>query len=204
MIPRDDVFSLDEKNPFVIDDKKIGESLDKAVKEKEIDPKTQAIIDAFLADLGRLNDPNVTYNEKLDLIIDLKTRIVPIVFAELFQEKPNADISLIASRASFALKEAASIIIKKRETEVTDDINPYSPKFQKAFFMFIELFHKVMMENGADEIMINNVFGSLSRVLLGWEEQVVKSLKSVSSKALEKIENPFIAKFKDSLKEPTK
>jgi len=50
------------------------------------------------------------------------------------------------------------------------------------------------------------VFSTMSTKLLGWEEVLNKSLKSISSKALEKIENPFIASFKESLKvqEPEK
>lgn len=200
--PSKDV-SLDEPNPFISDPLK--KKISKVARA--LDPEAAKKLESFKKDLDKLNDVNLPYNEKLDLIIDLKTRIVPVVFKELFEEDPNPDISLIASRASFALKEAAAIIIKKRESEVTDDINPFSPKFQKAFFMFIELFHKVSIENGLDEITVNNIFSSLSTKLLGWEEQIVKSMKSVSSKALEKIENPFILKFKESLKvvdEPVK
>ncbi len=187
--------SLNDPNPFIGD---MGKK--KSVPMNIVDPNAQAILDSFKTDIEKLNDANMPYNEKLDLIIDLKTRLVPVVFKELYTNFPNPDISLIASRASFALKEAAAIIIKKRESEITDEINPFSPKFQKAFYMFLELFHKVLQENSVDEITINNIFSTMSTKLLGWEEVLNKSLKSISSKALEKIENPFIAKFKEELK----
>lgn len=190
-----DDISLNEQNPF------IGEDVKKKLKPRnEVPADAQQKLDAFQKDIERLNDPNMPYNEKLDLIIELKTRIVPLVFKELYASFPNPEISLIASRASFALKEAAAIIIKKRESEVTNEINPFSPKFQKAFYWIIELFHQVLVENGVDEITTNNVFTNLSTKLLGWEEVITKQLKSISSKTLDKVENPFIAKFKDSLK----
>ena len=189
--------SLNDDNPFIGDDKKPRKSSQPTIV---FDQKGMELLAAFKTDIEKLNDPNMPYNEKLDLIIDLKTRIVPVVFKELYSNFPNPDISLIASRASFALKEAAAIIIKKRESEVTDEINPFSPKFQRAFYMFIELFHKTLQENNVDDITTNNVFNTLSTKLLGWEEQLVKSMKSVSSKALEKIENPFIARFKTELR----
>lgn len=186
--------SLNEQNPFVADEK-----FKKSMNRNNVPPDAKERIDSFQKDIERLNDPNLPYNEKLDLIIELKTRIVPIVFKELYENFPNPEISLIASRASFALKEAAAIIIKKRESEVSDEINPFSPKFQKAFYWIIELFHQTIVENGCDEITTNNVFTTLSTKLLGWEEVLAKQLKSISSKALEKVENPFIAKFKDEI-----
>jgi hypothetical protein len=191
-----DNISLNDPNPFVVDDK-----LKKIAARNQVPPDAQEKLEAFQKDIERLNDPNMPYNEKLDLIIELKTRIVPLVFKELYASFPNPEISLIASRASFALKEAAAIIIKKRESEVSDEINPFSPKFQKAFYWLIELFHQTLVENGCDEITVNNVFSTLSSKLLGWEEIIAKQLKSISSKALEKVENPFIAKFKEELKE---
>jgi hypothetical protein len=191
---KDDI-SLNEQNPF------IGDEVKKKMKPRnEVPADAQDKLDSFQKDIERLNDPNMPYNEKLDLIIELKTRIVPLVFKELYASFPNPEISLIASRASFALKEAAAIIIKKRESEVTDEINPFSPKFQKAFYWLIELFYTVLMENGVEEISRNNIFTNLSTKLLGWEEVIAKQLKSISSKALDKVENPFIAKFKESLK----
>lgn len=194
---KDDI-SLNDPNPF------IGEDVAKKLKPRnEVPVDAQEKLAAFQADIEKLNNPNMPYNEKLDLIIELKTRIVPLVFKELYASFPNPEISLIASRASFALKEAAAIIIKKRESEVTDEINPFSPKFQKAFYWIIELFHQVLTENGVDEITTNNVFTNLSTKLLGWEEILAKQLKSISAKALDKVENPFIAKFKESLKETT-
>lgn len=193
-----DDLSLHDANPF------IGDATNKALKalkpRNEVPVDAAEKLEAFRADIERLNNPNMPYNEKLDLIIDLKTRIVPLVFKELYSAFPNSDISLIASRASFALKEAAAIIIKKRESEVSDEINPFSPKFQKAFYWLIELFHQVLVENGCDEITVKNIFSALSGKLLGWEEVVAKQLKSISSKALEKVENPFIASFRNDLK----
>lgn len=194
---KDDI-SLNEQNPFVADEK-----FKKNMNRNDVPPDAKERLEAFQRDIEKLNDPNLSYTDKLDLIIELKTRIVPIVFKELYANFPNPEISLIASRASFALKEAAAIIIKKRESEVSDEINPFSPKFQKAFYWIIELFHQTIVENGCDEITTNNIFTTLSTKLLGWEEVLAKQLKSISSKALEKVENPFIAKFKDGIQNPT-
>lgn len=187
--------SLNEPNPFIGDDKGKKNGV-----RNEVPADAKERLESFQRDIEKLNDPNLPYNEKLDLIIELKTRIVPLVFNELYKPFPNPEISLIASRASFALKEAAAIIIKKRESEVSDEINPFSPKFQKAFYWIIELFHQTLIENGCDEITTNNIFTSLSTKLLGWEEILAKQLKSISAKALEKVENPFLAKFKEELK----
>ena len=192
---REDI-GLNDPNPFIGADEKFK----KAISRNDIPADAKERLLSFEEDIKKLNDPNLPYNEKLDLIIELKTRIVPIVFKELYANFPNSDISLIASRASFALKEAAAIIIKKRESEISDEINPFSPKFQKSFYWIIELFHQTLVENGADEITTNNVFTSLSTKLLGWEEVLAKQLKSISAKALEKVENPFISKFKEELK----
>lgn len=198
MKDKEDV-SLNDPNPFIGDP-----SCKKGVARNDVPADAKERLEAFQTDIAKLNDPNLPYNEKIDLIIELKTRIVPIVFGELFKSFPNPEISLIASRASFALKEAAAIIIKKRESEVSDEINPFSPKFQKAFYWIIELFHQTLVESGADEITTNNVFTALSTKLLGWEEILSKQLKSISAKALEKVENPFIAKFKEEMKDSAK
>jgi len=190
-----DSISLNEPNPF------IGEKTMAQLKpRREVPADAAEKLAAFRKDIERLNDASLPYNEKLDLIIELKTRIVPLVFQELYSSFPNAEISLIASRAAFALKEAAAIIIKKRESEVSDEINPFSPKFQKAFYWIIELFHQTLIENNCDAITTNNIFTTLSSKLLGWEEVLAKQLKTVSSKALEKVENPFIAKFRDEMR----
>lgn len=155
-------------------------------------------IQTIQAEIDKLQTSNLNFNEKLELIIQLKTKLAPSVLKEVFKNSPNPDISLIATRACGILKNTADLIIKKRELEVSDELNPHSPKFQRSFAWFLELFHSAVVELGLDEVQINNLFASLSSRLVGWEDNLVKQLKGLSSKANEVIENPFLQSLKKS------
>ena len=149
----------------------------------------------FEKGLEVVNNPHSTYDEKFNTLIQLNTLILPFAFQELSAQIPNPDRSVIASRICTALKDATSILMKKRETELTEEINPDSPKFQKSFEWFIEVVRASMEEAGVDSTTMNNVFNVMSNRLQGWEQMILKSLKGVSSKALSEVENPFIKDF---------
>jgi len=182
----------DKANPFTVPDD--------AACTVPLSDDSQKVLAEFSQRIEDLNKPDIPYQKKLDAIIELNTRIVPIVFQQLLSPAPNVDVSVIASRACNALRDASSIIIKKREAEATDDIDPASPKFQLVFGWFLELFSETLHDQKIDEITVSNIFNALAAGLAGWEERVQKSLKGLSSKALDKADNPFIREFKEKLK----
>jgi len=167
----------------------------------KVDPEFKKLKQEFDSLLKKFQSKDISFEEKLDLFIKLNSKIIPVTFEELISPVPNADRSIIAYRASSILKDMSSIIIKKKEIEVTDDINPESPRFQMIFGWFLQLFHKVLLDNKIDQVIVNNVFDSLSSELMDWESTIKKRLKGLSSKAVQRMENPFLDKFKNKKKE---
>lgn len=189
-------------NPF----RSINGALNKP-KSPESPSSAQAILNQKVAkfneDLACLNQKDMPYSQKLDLLLALQTQVVPLIFQELAAPIPSVDRSVIASRACISLKEAAAIIIKKREAELSDELNPESPKFQMAFYWFLELVHQTIQELNVDPTITNNVFNLLSQKLAGWEALLAKSMKGLSLKALEQTKNPFIENVKLQIQEAT-
>ena len=155
----------------------------------------KAMESEFLKGLEEINDTNVSYDRKLEIVVKLNSQVLPSMFRELFAQKPNADRSMVGSRMCMALKNMTDVIVKKRETEVSEEINPDSPKFQKAFEWFIETVRVSMEEAGMDSTSINNTFNVMANRLQGWEQMINRSLRGVSSKAMSEVENPFIKDF---------
>lgn len=149
----------------------------------------------FEEGISAVNSDTLPFERKLDKLIDLNNMVLPYLFKELYARYPNADRSVVGARICIALKTATDILIKKRESEVSEEINPDSPKFQKAFEWFIEVVRASMEEAGMDSVAINNTFNVMANRLQGWENLVSKSLKGVSSKALSEVQNPFVKDF---------
>lgn len=146
--------------------------------------------------LVELRDPDASFQQRLDKLVEVQSLIMPQLVAEIFATRPNVGRSVIISRTAMAIRDISNMIIKKREAEVADDLNPYSPKFQASFGWIIELFYMVVAKQGLDQIQISNLFNDLATELVGWEDKLDKRLKGVSSKALDQLNNPFLDDFK--------
>lgn len=166
----------------------------------DLDEKSKELLVEFNANLAEINRRDLPYQQKLDLIIEMQTKTCPLIFQQLLSPAPNVDISVIASRTSILLKDISQLIIKKRKTEVAEDINVSSPKFQLIFGWFLELFSRTLHENKVNEVEVSNIFSSLANNLVGWEDRIQKGLKGLSNKALTRAKNPFIEDFKEKLK----
>ena len=166
-------------------------------EESENNEKARA---KFEEGLSIVNNNKTSYEQKLDKLIDLNTMVLPFLFKELYARNPNAERSVVGSRICIALKAATEILIKRRESEVSEEINPENPKFQKAFEWFIEVVRASMEEAGMDSTSINNTFNVMANRLQGWEALIAKSLKGVSCKALSEVENPFVKDFMAQLR----
>jgi len=163
-----------------------------STKEKlDVDSVQKAIKEAL--------KPDKSVQDSLTEIANIKADILPCLLRELLSSAPNPDVSVTVSRANMALKEIANLIVKRREMELSEAINPKSPRFQKAFYMFIELFYQTLVENNIDETQLNNIFNSFSTKLTGWEDAIENSLKGVSTTALDQVKNPFIQNLKTTL-----
>lgn len=160
--------------------------------------------DEIQADLQKLNQyikeiqgGDLNFSAKMDNLLKMNGLVIPELFRELTSAMPNLDKSNIASKVIGAVKDTGQILIKKREIESTEEINPNSPKFQLVFGWIIELFNMILEKQDLKPIQINNIFNDLSLELVGWEDKVLRRLKGLSSKALDKIENPLIDKLKN-------
>jgi hypothetical protein len=148
----------------------------------------------------KLMSDEVSFEDKMKLLLQMNSKTFPSLIDELKAMEPNVDRSTVAYQILKFHKEMREIVIKKREVEISDEINPYAPKFQFAFESFAELFHAVMISQGIDEIEINNFFMALAGEIAGWEEVLIKAVKGISSKTVSKLHNPFLEKFKDQIK----
>jgi hypothetical protein len=179
--------SVVDDNPFAKSDEDYRGGSDEERTKEEV----EKVREEFNKALNAVLDGNVPLEQKLDGINSLTAQVIPELFKELLSPAPNVDRSVIGSRCANAIKNLASTLIEKRKVQVEDELNPYSPKFQLVFSWLLEMFHKALESEGVDEIVINNIFNSLSRSLMGWEETVSKSLKGLSAKALSNISNPL-------------
>lgn len=163
----------------------------------EITPEeAQRNLDTLQEHLNKVAKKDLSFKDKLDEIIKLNTIIISQFVRELVSPMPNTDKSIIATNAIRAIKETGLILIKKHESEVSEEIDLNSPKFQLIFGWFIELIRGVLEEQGLNTLQINNIFSSLSLKLSGWEDKIVKRLKGISSKALSEVKNPLVEKNK--------
>lgn len=142
--------------------------------------------------LSKVMGGDLTFNDKMDKILEMNAIIIPEMFREFSSSMPSADKSVVGSRILSAIKDIGSVLIKKRETESSEDIDLSSPKFQMVFTWIIELFKLVLDRQGLDSIQINNIFTDLSSELVGWEEKITKKLKGLSAKVLKEVKNPLV------------
>lgn len=141
--------------------------------------------------LDRIRSKESTFDDKMDSIVTMLAAIMPEVYKEMISIAPNVDRSLIASRAISAIKDTASMLMKRRDIEVSEEVDVNNPKFQIVFSWFMDIFHTSLVEQGVDDILISNVFNDLALKLAGWEDIVNKRLKGVSAKALANVKNPL-------------
>lgn len=159
---------------------------------------------AIAENLKTINDPNIPLPQRLETIAQTMGLLLPLQIAEGTSARPSVPRSVVLARLMMNLKAIESTLTKKRDIEITDELNPYSPKFQQAFGWFIELFHANLEKEGLDSVQINNVFAALMSDLVGWEDRLEKRLRGVSGKALQMLDNPFVREFTDGLKQSTR
>jgi len=165
---------------------KFPESPNMSLEEIE---KDRQIFKDFLLNI---QEKDTSFQDKMDEVLKMNATIVPYIFQELTSDFPDLDRAAVASKAMSSIKEICNVIIKKRDMEISDDINPNSAKFQAVFGWFMELIHDVISRQGLDTIQINNIFSEISIELSGWEEIILKKLKGLSAKALAEVKNPLL------------
>lgn len=141
---------------------------------------------------------SLSFNEKMDKILEINSLVIPELYREFTSSMPSMDKSMVGARTLSAIKDMSGILLKKREAEMAEEINPSSPKFQLIFTWFIEVVNLVLEKQGLDTIQMNNIFSDLSLELNGWEDKIVKRLRGVSAKALDKVKNPLLEKSDDN------
>lgn len=203
----------DEQNPFASDD--IGDTYvppSKGSRPSKASAEAKAAaaelkrqtLENMTSLLSQINDKDLPYQSRIESLQLLTTTLVPTLFQELLSEAPNVERSIVASRALMAIKASSDLMTRKREAEISDELNPYSPKFQLAFGWIVETFYNVLQNQGLEDLQVNSIFNDLAVSLTGLEDKLEKRLKGVASKALAQLENPFVADFKAELKERTK
>jgi len=171
------------------------------VSEEELQKlleKNEENMKILKAHLDEVQNDGLSFGDKINNILKINALIIPHLFEELTSITPNMDKSMIASRTISAIKETGNFLIKKHETEISDEINTNSPKFQLVFGWFLDLFHDILSDQGLETIQINNIFHTLSLELSGWEDKINKRLKGLSSRALAEVKNPFLEKSEDN------
>ena len=180
--------------------KVIGKTEENPFTQKK-DNRAEEIKSQFSELFEELMNDAVPFEDKMKSLLRMQSSTVPALIDELESNEPNVDRSTVAYQILKFLKETREIIIKKREVETSEDINPYAPKFQKVFEFFIELIYEVMVSQETSSIEVSNFFTALAVKIAGWEEEVIKHIKGISSKNLNKLSNPFILKFKKQIKD---
>lgn len=171
------------------------------------DPPSVAILEArelmrsIPEKLARVNDPTLALPKKLEILSEIISSMIVPLMDEALSDSPSAERALVFSRLLAYVKEVSGQLNKKYDVEESDDINPYSQKFQTIFEWFLDLIQQSMVEQRMDPILMNNVFNSMHDNLIGWEDKVSRSLRGISGKALAKVENPFVKDFIRGLKE---
>lgn len=163
-------------------------------RNRRPEEEIQKDLDNIKVNLKQVMGSELTFNEQMTKILELNSIIIPELFREFTSSMPNVDKSVIGSRILSAIKDMSGVIMKKHESEVAEEINTYSPKFQVIFTWFIELINVVLGRQGLDTIQINNIFADLSSELTGWEDKVSKRLKGLSAKSLDGVKNPLLDK----------
>lgn len=170
------------------------------VRNQILKKAREELPDFLNGQLAKLNDRDMPLPAKLDTLAETLTAIIPLQVGEALAKVPSEARSVALSRALAGLREVTNVLKTKRDVENSDEINPYSPKFQIVFGWFFDVVHHCLVEQGLDEIAINNLFAKLSVELVGWEEKIEKRLRGVAGRALENLENPLIKEFKTELR----
>lgn len=168
-------------------------------QRSHVDVAREEVIPKLMAMLLDINDEEKPLPQRLELCSKVATLLMPVLVMEGLQPMPNPDRSTTLSRALSSLRDTVTILKSKRDVEMEDTLNPYSPKFAAVFGWFFQLFYETLAKQQVDEIVINNVFESFSLDLIGWEEKIEKRLKGVAGKNLETLSSPFIKEFTDNI-----
>jgi chorismate mutase len=147
-----------------------------------------------------------SYIAKLDILVNLNLQLLPLFFEELQKDFPSKDRSVVMARTISAIKETSGIFTKRNEAELEDELNPHSPKFSIAIQWVLEAFHKALVEQGIEDLTIENVFRELSSHLDDYEEKLLKAFKGITNKSVDlaRARNPFVADFMGSVSSKNK
>lgn len=159
------------------------------IRDPEEVQKELNLLKNYLKDL---QGDSLNFSEKMNTILKINGIVIPEFFRQMTNTMPDTDRARIASNSLSAIKDMSQILMKKREVELSEDINLNSPKFQLVFSWLIEVFNNVLESQSLSRIQINNVFTALSSELAGWEDKVSKRLKGLSSKVLDEVKNPLV------------
>jgi len=130
--------------------------------------------------------------DRIAALARMKAHFMPLLFQEAIAVNPSADRSVVIARAMHGIRDLTNMLVKKRELELSEEVDLHNPKFQIVLRWFVETVEQTLREDHqlpADKV---NIFlDNLSGRLVDWEETCNKRLKGVAFKALSEIENPF-------------
>lgn len=153
-----------------------------------------------------LGAEGTSYIAKLDILAKLYLQLLPLFFEELQKDYPSKDRSVVMARTISAIKETAGIFTKRNEAELEDELNPHSPKFSIAIQWVLEAFHKALIEQGVEDLTIENIFRELSSHLDDYEDKLLKAFKGITNKSVDlaRARNPFVVDFMESVSSKNK
>lgn len=184
-----------------IKDNPLTKLYDQNIQKAKLNDIDKDIFNFIDSALSVISDQSTEYSVRYETIAALQGVLVKPLVREMLRSLPNDSKIKAIEKTSKILSDMLKTLESKKKSELSDEIDPTSPKFQLVFEWFIESIHQTMNEMGLDNLVINNFFQEFSTKLQGWEERVQKNLKGVSVKALEKqnLQNPFIQEFKENI-----
>lgn len=159
-------------------------------------------VESFREEYAKLTDTELSYQQKMDSVLKLQGKILPMLFMEAMREKPSQDRAITISRASIAIKDVAGTLKSKHDAEVSEKLNPYSSEFQFTLMWLIELFAEILKREGVGGVQSNNIFSALAVELNGFEDRILNRFKGVASRALNQVGNPFVEDFMLKVRNP--
>ena len=137
------------------------------------------------------------FEEMLRKMLDYHISVMGTLHITLENPTILKDVDALTDLTNAIVKQSSIIqkyIFEKLQIDKKEEVDFNHPKIQKAFSFLFEMFIESLKQSNMSEATINQILNNLSRLAVGFEDRINRSLRNVSLAALDSTQNPLVSK----------
>lgn len=147
-----------------------------------------------------LNDSDATIQDKVEGLRSIQIALLAPIL-DIFKKGDELDYvtekkATIAENLNYIIDRIINGVYKQQDYIAAEEIDFLHPKVQKAFEFLIQGVLETLKEI-VNEDQLQEFVNRFSTTMIGFEEELDKRMYGVSSKTVDKVQNPLLKRFLD-------